>query len=155
MERYSPTSVFLKMVIDDEVTFDGELGAKNLSLLISMLKDDDRSNRDWAALLLSQTDLNGHDVQAALISAADDEDWDVRSEAISGMAVRKMPEALSALIKLLAEAQVGTIGIEAAGIVANRALLAQLYELREWWDVDVELLEQAITACETEVSTED
>jgi HEAT repeat protein len=105
--------------------------------------------------LLSQTDLNGPDVREALISASGDEDWDVRSEAIFGMTTRKMPEALPVLIKLLSEDSVGMIGVEAAGILAKRELLPQLYELQGWWDVDVELLKQTIIACETEISTQD
>jgi HEAT repeat protein len=154
MELYSPKSDFLNMVANDEVNLEGEFGYKNLSKLIALMKDDDRSNRDWAAFLLSQTDLNTPEVRDALISASNDEDFDVRSEAICGMCKRKMPEALPALIKLLAEDGVGMMGVEAAGILADQALLPQLYELRKWWDVDVELLEQAITACETVISTE-
>jgi hypothetical protein len=46
MDRNYPTSDFLKMVANDEVIFEGKFGATNLSRLIELLKDEDRSNRD-------------------------------------------------------------------------------------------------------------
>ena len=39
------------------------------------------------------------------------------------------------------------LAVEAAQLIADPQLYADLCVLREWWDVDKELLEDAISAC--------
>jgi HEAT repeats len=51
-------------------------------------EDNDRSNRDWACLLLSQQDVDTDEVRNALMAAASDGDQYVRAEAILGLAQR-------------------------------------------------------------------
>jgi HEAT repeat protein len=154
MDRYQPKSDFLKSVIVDDIPFVGEFGRKNLDRLIGFTQDADRSNRDWAMLLLSQTGLDTPQVLSALYRGATDSDFDVRCEAISGLAQRNVPEAKLFVEKLLSEETVGMMAVEAAGFVADADLLPILKELRSWWGVDPELLDGAIAACETGVKFE-
>ena len=154
MERYQPASDFLRSAIADQIPFVGEFGSRNLDRLIEMTQDADRSNRDWAMLLLSQTEYDTPQVLSALYSGTNDCDFDVRSEAILGLAQRNVPDAKLLVGKLLSEETVGMIAVEAAGFVADAYLLPILEELRSWWDVDPELLIGAIAACETGVKFE-
>jgi len=47
----------------------------------------------------------------------------------------------------LASNWVAVFAVEAAGLIGSPSLHAMLVDLREWWDVDRKLLEQAILAC--------
>lgn len=148
MERYEPKSSFLRSVIVDEVTFQGEFGAANLERLIAMTRDLDDSNRDWAVMLLGQMkDLDSPQIMAALMRATKDNHFATRSEAVFALAVRGAPEARDLVRNLLEEEAVGALAVEAAGYVASAELLPILEELRDWWDVDEELLGRAIEAC--------
>ena len=54
MNLYLPSSEFLNYVLADEIAFDETpLGQANLQRLLAMVTDEDRSNRDWAAFLIS------------------------------------------------------------------------------------------------------
>lgn len=54
-ERYQPPSDFLRGIVADNVPLSGsEFGEANLRLLIEMMRDEDRANRDWATFLLAQ-----------------------------------------------------------------------------------------------------
>ena len=151
MDRYQPNSDFLKSVIADDIPFVGEFGGKNLDRLIGFTEDIDRSNRDWAMLLLSQTEFDTPQVRCALFRGATDCDSDIRCEAILGLAQRNVPDAKLLVEKLLREEVVGMMAVEASGFVADSDLLPILEELRSWWDVDPELLGGAIAACATGV----
>ncbi|MEE9432781.1 MAG: HEAT repeat domain-containing protein [Sphingorhabdus sp.] len=155
-ERYYPKSDFLNCVIGEEVTFEGEFGRQNLQCLLSYVDDPEDSNRDWAALLISQLFEDGELDQAALKEAllklATDGHFDTRSEAILGLASGGAPEALELVSSLLTEDSVGVSAVEAAAYVAHKSLLPALYELRDWWDVDAYWREKAIKACETGVA---
>ena len=148
MERYEPSSDFLLMVIDKEISFEGEFGARNLKRLIALTRDSDSSNRDWATLLLAQTELDTPDIRAVFLERARDQHDGTRAEAILALAERRAPEALALVEAALNAESVGTIAVEAAGYVGDPALLPALHELRDWWDIHKDLLERTITACE-------
>ena len=81
--HYSPASDFLVSLMNEEIPIDETVfGRANLTLLIAMTRDADVSNRDWAAMLLSQYGPKTAEVRHALLQAADDEDLIVRAEAI-------------------------------------------------------------------------
>jgi hypothetical protein len=150
-EGYHPTSDFLKAVAAEEVPLvGGGFAAANLRRLIDMTKDEDRSNRDWATLLLSQQDIDTSEVREALLLAAIDEDEAVRSEALLGLAQRDrlvaLPFAVTALSANIAYMAV----FEAAALIADPSLVDLLRPWTEPSD-DVffdELARKAMAACE-------
>lgn len=150
-ERYEPESDFLKSVITDEVPLSGSVFAEaNLRRLIAMSRDPDRSNRDWAALLLSQQDGDTPEIRAALLAAARDEDEYVRAEALSGLAARDPALVLPLLHEALA-ADVVAFGVfEAVARAPHPSLVEPLRAFTEPSDnlgLDGIVLE-ALAACE-------
>lgn len=126
-DRYMPTSNFLQAVIDEQVAFgEQDLGEENLRRLIAMTRDPDLSNRDWAVLLLAQLDLDLPAVQEALLNAASDESFEVRSEAILGLAQLDRAVALPLVKRELQGELVNMPLLEAAVIVADVSLIAEL-----------------------------
>jgi len=155
--RYEPASDFLKAVIADEVSLDGSaLADANFKKLIAMTRDADRSNRDWAVLLLSQREDDTTAVRDALLSAASDEDDIVRGEAILGLARRDRMLALPLLQSALAGPSANINLFEAAAIVAHPSLID---DLRAFADpsgdslVD-EMVLAALCACNSASATE-
>jgi hypothetical protein len=150
-ERYEPASDFLKAVIAENVPLsDGEEAAANLRLLIAMTRDADTSNRDWATLLLSQTEIDIPEVRAALLNAAEDTVEIVRAEAILGLAQRDTKLALPLLLRELAGETATMPLFEAAELIADPILVDSLLPWTEpsgnqWLD-DCAL--NALKACE-------
>jgi len=149
-EQYIPPSDFLQAVMAEQVSFsDDATGEQNLLRLIAMTRDPDATNRDWAALLLSQLELDRHDVREALTAAASDEDQNVRAEAIAGLAQLDRSIALPFLRKELEGNSVSMPLLEAAIIVAEPSLLDHLEAFA--YPSDSELLDrlvaEAIDAC--------
>jgi hypothetical protein len=150
-ENYLPVSDFLRAVISDEVPLSGgDYGADNIRRLIEMMRDDDRTNRDWATLLLSQQDIDTVEVRAALIAAASDDDRAVRAEAILGITQRDRAVALPFIQAALAEHIVLPPIFEAALLTADPSLIADLQcftEDSENSHAD-QLARDALAACE-------
>ncbi|HEX8469346.1 MAG TPA: HEAT repeat domain-containing protein [Allosphingosinicella sp.] len=131
-ECYQPESDFLKSVIADEVPLSGSVFAEaNLRRLIAMTRDPDRSNRDWAALLLSQQDGDTPEIRAALLEAARDEDEYVRAEALCGLAARDPALALPLLQEALAADSVALTVFEAAALAPHPSLVGPLRAFTE------------------------
>lgn len=156
-ERYEPASDFLKAVIADEVPLDGSvLADANVERLIAMTREADRSNRDWAILLLSQRDDDTVVVREALLYAARDEDAAVRGEAILGLARRDRMLALPLLQSALAGPNANINLFEAAAIVAHPSLIDDLRAFAEPSGdslIDGMAL-AALNACENATATE-
>lgn len=97
-----------------------------MSRLIAMTRDADVANRDWATLFLSQLALDRADVREALARAATDPEPVVRGEAILGIAMLDRDMALPFLQHEL-RGQIVTIPLlEAAELVADVSLVADL-----------------------------
>ena len=93
---YLPTSSFLNSVANEELVLDdSDLGTTNLRLLIQLTQDADRSNRDWATMLLASYGPKTDEVRDALLAAADDVDEIVRAEALEGLVERDRGKALA------------------------------------------------------------
>lgn len=145
---YSPPSIFLRALAEDHVVLDDSAaGAKNLDMLIGLTADTDRANRDWAIMLLSQSEINNSRVRAALYSAALDEDEFVRGEAILGIASRDRDLALTLLRAELGRETITRQALEAAIQVADRTLVDGLREFAMGDDELGDLARAAIEAC--------
>ena len=150
-EAYLPPSEFLQAIIRDEVALTGSDEAdRNLQRLITMIKDPAPENRDWAALLLAQEDVDTSDVRTALMEAAQDENAIVRAEAILGLAHRDKTAALPFLRNELAGDAVALPILEAAAVVADPTLVDDLRAFASpSGDARVdEAAEEALRACE-------
>jgi hypothetical protein len=146
-DAYLPPSKFLQAVIEDEALLEDEA---NLGRLMDMTRDAHPENRDWAALLLAQQDMDTPEVRAALLRAAKDENAVVRAEAILGLAKRDRLLALPFLQKELARNGVALPIFEAAALVADASLVDDLRAFAEPSgdeSLDKQALE-ALKACE-------
>lgn len=149
-DRYEPTSDFLKLVIAEQAPLSGAEGAQeNLRRLIALTADADRTNRDWAVLLLSQEEVDGPDVREALLRAARDEDDIVQAEAVLGLAQRDASLALPFVQAALTAETVAAPTLEAAALCAHPSLIADLKVWAEPSDdtyIDA-LAAEALAAC--------
>ena len=148
-DRYEPPSDFLKDILDENVPLGGsEFGDLNLRRLIAMTRDQDRANRDWAAMLLAQLDIDTPEVRDALLAAAADEDLYVRAEALVGLAQRDPSTALPLVQAALREEWVALPVFEAAAIVAHPSLVDALSDFTEGGDDWIDqLAREAHAAC--------
>jgi len=121
---------------------------KTIATLIRLSQDDEPRVRDWATFsLATQTDDCREIVANALLDRVDDSDFDTRSEALRGLARRADLRVTPYLRDELSSDRVGELAVEAAEILALPELLSPLKQLSKWWDVDAELLANAIKAC--------
>lgn len=127
-DRYEPTSEFLKAVaFGEDVPLSGnEFADQNRHAVIALMRDDDRSNRDWATLLIAQLDLDTAEIREALLQAAQDEDEDVRAEATLGLAQRDAAVALRFVKDGLTRGAVLIQVLEAAELLAHPSLIDDL-----------------------------
>jgi hypothetical protein len=150
-DAYLPPSEFLQAIVRDEVTLSGSEEAQiNLHRLIAMTKDADPENRDWAALLLAQEDVDTDEVRRALVRAAQDESAVVRAEAVLGLALRDKSVALPFLRNELAGDAVALPIFEAAALVADASLAEDLraFASRSGDATVDKAAEEALRACE-------
>jgi HEAT repeat protein len=120
--------------------------------LVRMTLDSEAHVRDWAVFGLGTIlDVDTSAVRDALAERLADPDDDTRGEALVGLARRKDQRVVSALLAELSSGEVGTLAIEAAELIAAPELQPHLLSLREWWDIDCELLDRAIRACDNRV----
>ena len=150
-ERYEPTSDFLNAVIAEDAPLSGSaMAEENLRRLIELMRDDDRSNRDWATFLLAQEEIDTPDVRDALIRATEDDDDMVRAEAVLGLAVRDPRLALPFVQQALQADTVEIPMFEAAALCAHPSLIE---DLRIWAEhsgqpLAKRLAAEALAACE-------
>lgn len=115
--------------------------------LMILSQDKEAFVRDWATFALAtQIDLDTEQIRGALVNRLNDPDDDTRGEALVGLARRKDERVIAALKTELCSDCIGSLAIEAAELIASVELHPHLVALREWWDVDQELLERAIAA---------
>lgn len=127
LDPYLPQSDFLLSVIDQKVQFgEGDLGDANLNHLLTLTRDPNAANRDWATLLLAQLQLDRADVREALIVAASDPEMSVRAEAVLGLAMINKSLALPFVRQELSGPSVSMPLLEAASIVADSSLVEDL-----------------------------
>jgi hypothetical protein len=152
MEGYLPESDFLCSIFDQEISFEGEFGARNLALLITMLDDPIDANRDWATFFLATSDHDSPAIRAALLKAAKDPHFDTRCEALLGLAQRNVEGVEALVLEALNGDYIGELMFEAAQYVAKAELVPALEEIKLFWDDDNSALNFAIECCKTGIS---
>jgi HEAT repeat protein len=116
--------------------------------LIELTRDREAHVRDWATFALGvQIEMDTPEIRQALVERLSDEDADTRAEAMTGLARRGDRRMLPALREELTSDSVGTLAVEAAALIREPHLHPLLAALQQWWDVDEELLREAISAC--------
>jgi len=118
--------------------------------LIELSNDSDADVRDWATFGLgSQVYADSPALRAALWQRTDDSETIVRAEALSGLAQRKVPGTLEALLREVEREEVGYPVIEGAEDLGDPRCVAILERLRvrfpDWNDV-TKALERARSA---------
>lgn len=151
-EDYRPPSLFLQQLIDDEPALSGSSDADALAAqLIALTRDADPANRDWALMILGQSELETPEALAALVAGMADEEHEAGLEAMIGVAMRAPELALPRVKALLDEDVVDSMTLEAAAYVADPSLLPFLEAIgREVVDDDdsfTTILAEAIEAC--------
>jgi HEAT repeat protein len=116
--------------------------------LIELTRDRKAHVRDWATFALGvQIEMDTPEIRQALVERLSDEDADTRAEAMVGLARRGDRRVLPALREELTSGSVGTLAVEAAALIRESHLHPLLVALQRWWDVDEELLREAINTC--------
>jgi HEAT repeat protein len=133
---------------------DGAMGDEStpagIQALICLTDDTDTSVRDWATFALAYLAEDSPEIRTALWARVEDPDYDTRCEALVGLASRHELAVTLKVAEELGAESVGRLVVEAAKNLAEPALLESLQALEAWWDVDPELLKQAIQACRPE-----
>jgi HEAT repeat protein len=117
--------------------------------LVLLSSDTDGDVRDWATFGLGTLlDVDTPEVRDALVARLRDEHDDARAEAIMGLARRHDDRAPGAVLAELTSDSVGQMALRAAAILGDDSLRPALDELLDWWDVDDDLLAEAIRRCD-------
>lgn len=154
-EKTVPALVALKHHADAGVRFGVVIGLlcqedeQAIQALIELSSDDDREVRNWATFgLADMIEIDTPAIREALYerlrSEPAGEADEVYGEALVGLAIRKDDRVVEPLLKELSSEYVGRLAVEAASYISHPKLYNILMRLREWWDVDKNLLEDAI-----------
>ncbi|MEO6588277.1 MAG: HEAT repeat domain-containing protein [Pyrinomonadaceae bacterium] len=123
-----------------------------IKAMIKLSADSDEAVRNWAAFGLgSQIEIDTEEIRNALFARVGEKGNEVcdeiRGEALVGLAVRKDERVIEPLLKELSSESVGKLSVEAASETGDARLCNSLLNLKDWWDVDTELLNEAIKNC--------
>lgn len=117
--------------------------------IIALTQDANAHVRDWATFGLgTQLETDTPEIRNSLADRLDDPDADTRGEAFIGLARRGDRRVVPALMRELTSRLVGSLAVEAAEMIRAPELHPGLVALRDWWDVDPALLDDAIITCQ-------
>ncbi|NJL64711.1 MAG: hypothetical protein HC903_26465 [Methylacidiphilales bacterium] len=123
-----------------------------IQTLIELSADEDEDVRNWATFGLgSQIAIDTQEIRDALYQriisevGKDDTIAEIRGEALLGLAIRKDERVIEPLIGELESDRIGRLSVEAALEIGDNRLYSALVKLQDWWDIDVELLQAAIS----------
>ena len=126
-----------------------------VNMLIQLSDDSDTDVRNWATFGLgSLIEMDTEEIRDALLRRLADPDDETRGEAFVGLARRQDKRIVTPMLGELRSDCVGTLAVEAARDIADPRLLDTLKELVDWWDVNVSLLHEAISACTQRTDTQ-
>lgn len=116
-----------------------------INTLIELSNDEDEEVRNWATFGLgSQIDIDNNEIRVALFNRISECNSEIRGEAFVGLAKRGDEKVIEPLLKELSSEEVGILAIEAAKEIKDSRLYLVLTQLKGWWDIDEELLDEAI-----------
>ncbi len=123
-----------------------------ISTLIELSSDESPLVRDWATFGLgSLIDTDSLEIRDALIARLADDDATTKGEALAGLAQRKDPRVVDALLKDLEGGWYGPLIFEAAAEIANPRLYTALMKIKsdiqDLSEYEKDLLEEAINNC--------
>ena len=117
--------------------------------LIRLTADECGDIRNWATFGLGRlSNLDTPEIREVLAAHLDDAHDETRNEALIGLARRADERAIASAIRELTADSVGVLAVHAAALLGDARLHPTLLELRDWWDVDPDLLEEAIRRCD-------
>jgi len=132
----------------------GLLGHENelaIKVLIELSSDENEEVRNWATFGLgSQINIDTKKIREALWQRINDNNEEIRGEALVGLAIRRDETVVSHLIEELSSECAGILAVEAAKEIGNQKLYPVLMQLKTWWKVNDDLLEEAISSCKGE-----
>jgi HEAT repeat protein len=115
--------------------------------LIELSRDVEPGVRDWATFGLgTYSKIDSPEIRNALLARLADEDDETRGEALFGLAKRKDPRVIPAILSEIARDEVSELAIEAAGEMPDESLLPALEALVRSSPED-QCVREAITAC--------
>jgi HEAT repeat protein len=127
-----------------------------VTTLMQLTSDEDAHVRDWATFGLgTQVNVDGAEVRQCLLARVDGPHDDTRAEAIAGLTRRHAPGVERYIRDALCADSVGRMAVESAGWLGDPSLAEPLAQLADWWDVDVELLQEAQRRCDPTRSDEE
>lgn len=116
--------------------------------LIELSQDEDADVRGWATFGLgSQIEIDNEEIRDALWGRVQDDDAETRGEALLGLAIRREKRVVDPLISELSGELVQRLVVEAAGKIGDPRLYPVLSKLKNSWDGDMTVLEEAIKRC--------
>jgi HEAT repeat protein len=122
-----------------------------IEVLITLSAAADPDTRDWATFNLALRDADSPEIRAALWARINDTDCNADGEALCGLAKRRDPSVGARIAEQLSVDAPGNLIVEAAGELADPALLPALHALSEsdWREFDQrpEILDWAIDRC--------
>jgi hypothetical protein len=134
-----------------ETFADGEDLGPIEDALLALVDDEDSRVRDWSTFGLgSLLKLDGPRIRAALVRRLDDDDTDTHFEAVIGLARRRDHRVLATVRGWIEAGDPSHFVLEAAGWLADEALLEPLRALRGTWRGSEKNLESAIRSCDRE-----
>lgn len=123
-----------------------------IQALIILSADSDEDVRNWATFGLgSQIDVDTKEIRDALFQRLNEVEsetgHEIRGEALVGLAKRKDVRVVEPLLKELSGDALGVLPVEAAVEMADKIFCAPLLALKDWWDLNPNLLDEAIKNC--------
>lgn len=119
-----------------------------INALIELSSDEDEEVRNWATFGLgSLIEIDSNEIREALFNRISENNSEIRGEAFLGLAKRGDKRIVEPLLQELCSEEVGTLAVEAAKEIKDPSLHSALTDLKDWWDVNVGLLDEAIGNC--------
>jgi HEAT repeat protein len=134
----------------DRVNGHEQVMQQGWDVLMRLLHDRSTRVREWAVLSLGALAEQGSPSADQLLECVKDRSASVRAEAISALAEIHDPRAKPYILLALQEDTVYRIVVKAAATLPDQTYLPALQALRDWWDVDPELLTKALDATSAE-----